>query len=388
MDEARLFENISIIGLKIYTKIIILILGASLPFITSLTGEFVFDDTPAIVKNNDVISDVPITVLFSHDFWGTPANSSISHKSYRPLTVLMFRFIRNFSGQLDPFPFHVVNIALHVIDTLLAYIIYTIIFDKSMQHAAFISALIFAVHPIHTECVAGIVGQAELLSALFAFCSFISYHFACVYSRSIWLTISITIASCSFGIIAMLCKEQGIAMLGVCLAYDVLVFNTDFLAAVLDWRFCLDETRIRNNHIIYSSWQRISIKMKELVYSYGSLIMRLLILCMFSIISLVFRWKVMGFQLPTFLSVDNPASHVEPLMNRVLNYNYIYTMNVGIVLFPKWLCFDWSMGCIPLLKTDDLQNLDPRILLIVLFWAVLLLLISKCILTDNVAYRR
>lgn len=63
-------------------------------------------------------------------------------------------------------------------------------------------------------------------------------------------------------------------------------------------------------------------------------------------------------------------------------------MNVGIVLFPKWLCFDWSMGCIPLLKTDDLQNLDPRILLIVLFWAVLLLLISKCILTDNVAYRR
>ena len=40
--------------------------------------------------------------------------------------------------------------------------------DSQPQHEveALLAALLFAVHPVHTEAVSGIVGQAELLSAL------------------------------------------------------------------------------------------------------------------------------------------------------------------------------------------------------------------------------
>ena len=42
--------------------------------------------------------------------------------------------------------------------------------DSQPQHEmeALLAALLFAVHPVHTEAVSGIVGQAELLSALFS----------------------------------------------------------------------------------------------------------------------------------------------------------------------------------------------------------------------------
>ena len=47
---------------------------------------------------------------------------------------------------------------------------------RSTDTEAAISALLFAVHPVHTEAVAGVVGQAELLSALLSGCAFITYR--------------------------------------------------------------------------------------------------------------------------------------------------------------------------------------------------------------------
>ena len=60
-------------------------------FANSCSGDFVFDDTEAILNNADIKSDVSLEKLFHHDFWGTKLDSNSSHKSYRPLTVLTFR---------------------------------------------------------------------------------------------------------------------------------------------------------------------------------------------------------------------------------------------------------------------------------------------------------
>lgn len=62
----------------------------SLCFVNCHDGDFVFDDTEAIVNNNDV-RDTPIWDLFHNDFWGTKLSHSQSHKSYRPFTILSFR---------------------------------------------------------------------------------------------------------------------------------------------------------------------------------------------------------------------------------------------------------------------------------------------------------
>lgn len=63
---------------------------ASTCFILSLEGAFVFDDTEAILHNEDVKSKT-WEFLFN-DFWGTSLLHKSSHKSYRPLTILSFRY--------------------------------------------------------------------------------------------------------------------------------------------------------------------------------------------------------------------------------------------------------------------------------------------------------
>lgn len=57
-------------------------------------GEFVHDDTRAIVNNPDVTGEgTTVWRLWSNDFWGEDIASADSHKSYRPLTVLTFRLV-------------------------------------------------------------------------------------------------------------------------------------------------------------------------------------------------------------------------------------------------------------------------------------------------------
>lgn len=105
-------------------------LVALLCFCNSYDGEFVFDDSEAIVNNkvspffylckwdlkrNDCIGGsfqpqfclllrwiflfelqdlrptTPLSSIWCNDFWGSNLRSNSSHKSYRPLTVLTFR---------------------------------------------------------------------------------------------------------------------------------------------------------------------------------------------------------------------------------------------------------------------------------------------------------
>src|SRR6185295_1849045 len=64
---------------------------------------------------------------------------------------------------LDPFAFHLLNLLLHVLVTVLLFEL-----CRSLRLGNSISALaagLFAVHPIHTEAVSNIIGRTELLSA-------------------------------------------------------------------------------------------------------------------------------------------------------------------------------------------------------------------------------
>ena len=65
---------------------------ALLAYANTLWGDFVHDDIPAIVNNPDVNgANGNVFDAFSNDFWGEPMASVKSHKSYRPLTILVFR---------------------------------------------------------------------------------------------------------------------------------------------------------------------------------------------------------------------------------------------------------------------------------------------------------
>lgn len=107
----------------------------------------------AILKNPDLQSSSDLSQLFYNDFWGTPLTHSGSHKSYRPLCVLTFR-INHALGALNPFGYHLGNVLLHaLVSALFTYIVKDI---TKRPLTAYISGLLFASHPVHTEAVAGI----------------------------------------------------------------------------------------------------------------------------------------------------------------------------------------------------------------------------------------
>ena len=96
------------------------ILCAILSNSPSLRAGFVFDDTEAILGNNDVTGTSALYDLLRHDFWGDDILSKRSHKSYRPITVLLFRLDSYWSGdELNPAVFHLHNLFVYVIVCLL-----------------------------------------------------------------------------------------------------------------------------------------------------------------------------------------------------------------------------------------------------------------------------
>ena len=137
-------------------------------YINSLNGQFVMDDAVAIVRNDDLRSNLTDwKSLFYNDYWGTNISSEESHKSYRPFTVMTFRM--NFAyGKLDPFGYHFGNVILHGICTFLMLIFIKqnqsiLIFPQAANtqvsgKAYLWAGILFASHPIH-EAVSSVVGD-------------------------------------------------------------------------------------------------------------------------------------------------------------------------------------------------------------------------------------
>lgn len=95
-------------------------------------------------------SDTPLFTLLSHDFWGYPIASNESHKSYRPLATLSFRWNRQLHGMWAP-GYHVVNVLLHALVSCLYFILCERLLGKGWTSVT--ATVLFAIHPIHTDAV-------------------------------------------------------------------------------------------------------------------------------------------------------------------------------------------------------------------------------------------
>ena len=117
----------------------------------------------------------PLSNLLVNDFWGTPLSHSGSHKSFRPLTTATFRL--NYAlSRAHPRSYHLLNVALHALATYLFVLYARTVVPRRLRQGALLSGLMFALHPVHTEAVAGVVGRAEVLSAVFFFAALLSYR--------------------------------------------------------------------------------------------------------------------------------------------------------------------------------------------------------------------
>ena len=119
----------------------------------SFGGGFVFDDHRAILTNDDLDTrKTSFWGLFVHDFWGGTMSRRESHKSYRPLTVLTYRYLNYYFTELNPYSYHFVNVIFHAIASMLFLPAAEIVL-RSGREWSLLAALLFATHSIHTEAV-------------------------------------------------------------------------------------------------------------------------------------------------------------------------------------------------------------------------------------------
>ncbi|XP_055681883.1 protein O-mannosyl-transferase Tmtc3-like [Lutzomyia longipalpis] len=247
----------------------------------SLNCGFVFDDISAIKENKDLRPHTPWKNIFFNDFWGTPMQKEQSHKSYRPLCVLTFRWNYSFHG-LEPAGYHLVNLLLHTLVSLMYFRMCTMFLPELMSFAA---AMLFAVHPVHTEAVTGVVGRAETLSSVFFLAAFLSYAKATELKKSTgWKHLFL---SSIFVGTAMLCKEQGITVTGVCAIYEIFVAQKIRLSDLQ--QLCRAILGGKSVSLPSGSWPNEASK-------------RLAVLCLSTIGLLFVRLQIMGSQLPVFTS--------------------------------------------------------------------------------------
>ena len=143
----------------------------------ALDNGFVHDDKYQILRNPQLHSDQPVYRLFTTDVWGytTAGQESVSNY-YRPFQMLTYRWTALWAG-LNAEAFHGVNLLFHVLGTLMAYFVFRKLTGKF--GLALSAALLFALHPIHTEAVIWIAALTELGCAFFYFFAF--YLFLQVY---------------------------------------------------------------------------------------------------------------------------------------------------------------------------------------------------------------
>ena len=86
----------------------------------SIGGALLFDDEHVVTQNPDVRGVAPLAHMLMSDYWGKPIADPMSHKSYRPLTVLTLRLNHAVHG-LAVEGYHAVNVLLHAAATLLVH---------------------------------------------------------------------------------------------------------------------------------------------------------------------------------------------------------------------------------------------------------------------------
>uniref|UniRef100_A0A6B2EFB9 dolichyl-phosphate-mannose--protein mannosyltransferase n=1 Tax=Phlebotomus kandelakii TaxID=1109342 RepID=A0A6B2EFB9_9DIPT len=330
-------------GIVIFSKFILLAVACVICYGCHLDGEFVFDDRVAIVKNWDVTGRASMGDIFRHDFWGFNITDPASHKSYRPLTILTFRLEHSLYG-LNVFRMKLVNLVLHVLATWLIVPFWGSIFHSAEdQWVAFGAALMFAIHPIHTEAVSGIVGRAELLVAIVFLASLILYNTQIARKGSSadpGRSLLIYLMFFGLELVGLLLKENGITISLMAVACEV-ILNTNLLEKLRNWRIPL--------------------------HFPPSVCFRILLLILSCVVLCIFRFWIMDFRSPSFKVMDNPVAASESFLTKSLSQMYLYALNYWILLCPDWLSFDWALGSVRLVESF----LDIRCIPIALFWMLL-----------------
>lgn len=165
MDFKKLLQNRSV-------QLITIVLVTLIAYINILQNGFAWDDRDFFLEWPQIKDEEGLPAYLSLPYL-LAGDLPLNHRGiYRPLRSVYYLASYNIWGE-NPLGYHIQTITVHILIALLVYLITEIITKKRVL--AFIVALLFATHPIHTESVTYIAASMDTLGILFFFLSFYFY---------------------------------------------------------------------------------------------------------------------------------------------------------------------------------------------------------------------
>ncbi len=157
---------------KSFNKLLLLaliVITASIYF-KSLNNHFIttWDDHGYITENPDIRTlhgdsiSYTIKKTFTSNILG----------NYQPLTMLTY-CVEYAKFKLNPKPYHVTNLIFHIFNALLVFCFIWLLTQQ--QWVAFITALLFAIHPMHVESVSWVSERKDVMYSFFYLASLSTY---------------------------------------------------------------------------------------------------------------------------------------------------------------------------------------------------------------------
>jgi len=117
----------------------IIIVLTAVAYIPAINGGFIWDDDDYVTGNRLLLDADGLRAIW------VPGNT----KQYYPAVFTTF-WMEYHLWELNPMGFHMVNVALHILNALLVWAV----FARLKVPGAWMIAAIFALHPVHVESVA------------------------------------------------------------------------------------------------------------------------------------------------------------------------------------------------------------------------------------------
>ncbi len=270
-------------------------------FSGSLANGFAYDDARIVVADAGVHTLHGLETRLSKPYWPSASGARIGN--WRPLTTALFAVEWVASGG-SPLVFHLVDVMLHGIASALVVLLLAELMEAE---AAALAGILFAVHPVHVEAVANVVGTAEPLSALFLLGAAL-VHLRARNGYGLGRALAVTLLYA----LAVLAKEGAVV-------FPLLLLLLDASRTDMDARGV--GRYVREKGPLYALLAAV--------------------LGLF----LIARWSVLG---STLSAPAPPGAEVLRDIPRIWTVAQVWPQYVRLLLFPRDLASDYTPGLIPI----------------------------------------
>jgi len=281
-------------------------------YANGLGGDFCYDENLVILRNDNVQDPARIGALWTDTYWGTAVEDKLDSRGWRPLTIFTFHLDHRIGGN-DPFGYHLVNVLLHALASMLLFIALTRLGLGRLASAS--ASFLFALHAVHTEAVTQIVGRSELLAGVCAIGALLLHlHAQAGSPLRRW---GLTAAAALAFFLGLLGKESALGFYALVLASDLVLLGGE-------------GPRATARRILSERWKAYAMYLLPLVAF------------------LVARQVLFGRAFPSadVHFVDNPLASLHPLL-RPLGSLVVLGKSLSLLLVPASLSADYGFAQLP-----------------------------------------